>query len=90
MTRGKPMKRRAARPTVSDHAVLRYLERARGMDIEGIRRHIAGLVRNGVELSGEAVIVEGVKFVLVDNSVVTVLERGWGRNTRPDPEPGDA
>ena len=67
--------RRTAFPKVSDHAVLRYLERARGIEIAAIRRHIAEQVRRGVERGGSAVIVEGVKFVLVENRVVTVLER---------------
>lgn len=62
-------------PSVTDHAVLRYLERAKGVDIEGTRRHIAGLVQRGVAREGVAVIVEGVKFVLNENHVITVLNR---------------
>lgn len=34
---------------VSDHAVLRYLERAHGLDIEAVRRHIAYPVRSSME-----------------------------------------
>lgn len=81
------MKRRPALPSVTDHAMLRYLERTQGVDIAAIRRHIAGRVARGVEHGGSAVIVEGVKFVLVENRVVTVLDRRWGT---PQREVGDA
>jgi hypothetical protein len=64
-------------PSVSDHAVLRYIERAHGVDIDGIRQHISDLVKRGVAAGGDAVVVEGVKFVLRSNVVVTVLEKEW-------------
>jgi hypothetical protein len=63
--------------SVPDHAVIRYLERARGIDMEAIRDHIRGLVRWGVAAGGDAVVVEGVKFVLDENRVITVMERRW-------------
>lgn len=81
------MKCPAPLPSVTDHAVLRYLERAKGVDVRAIRRHIADLVRRGVEKQGDAVVVEGVKFVLVENRVVTVLDRRWHLQKR---EAGDA
>lgn len=81
------MKRPAPLPSVPDHAVLRYLQRAKGVDIEAVRRHIADLVKRGVEKQGDAVVVEGVKFVLRDNVVVTVLDRRWHLQKR---ETGDA
>lgn len=78
MTTRKPI------PSVPDHAVIRYLERAKGIDIEAIREHIRGLVRRGVEARGDAVVVEGVKFVLRDNVVVTVMDRRWPAHKRDD------
>ena len=81
------MKRPAPLPSVPDHAVLRYLQRAKGVDIEAVRRHIADLVKRGVEKQVDAVVVEGVKFVLRDNVVVTVLDRRWHLQKR---ETGDA
>lgn len=68
---------RVPRPIVTDHAVLRYIERKHGVDVAAIREHIAGLVARGVERKGNAVVVEGVKFVLKEHFVVTVLERQW-------------
>ena len=66
---------------VTDHAVLRYLERAHGLDVEAVRRHIAGLCATGAELRAATVVVERVKFVLAEapaeTTVVTVLKARW-------------
>lgn len=69
-------------PTVTDHAVLRYIERAHGVDVEAIRRHVAELVKRGVARRGDAVVVEGVKFVLRHETVITVLNRRWPAKPR--------
>jgi len=58
------VKRRPVEITVSDHAVLRWLERAQGLDIAAIRRLIAGLTVNAAELEAVAVQVGKVRFVL--------------------------
>ncbi|CAK7257530.1 MULTISPECIES: hypothetical protein [unclassified Shinella] len=66
---------------VSDHAILRYLERAHGLDVEAVRRHIASRCATGAELRATTVIVERVKFVLAEREagtvVVTVLKARW-------------
>ncbi|MCW5708692.1 hypothetical protein [Shinella sp.] len=66
---------------VSDHAILRYLERAHGLDVEAVRRHIASRCATGAELRATTVIVERVKFVLAERDagtvVVTVLKARW-------------
>lgn len=61
---------------VTDHAVLRYLERQHGLDVEFFRQHIRQLVLRGAEAGASGVIVENVKFVLLQGSVVTCLEKG--------------
>lgn len=63
------------RPIVSDHAVLRYLERAHGLDVQFFRDHIADLTARGVEHGAIAVGIEGVKFILDGAVVVTTLGR---------------
>lgn len=78
------MSKPASLPSVPDHAVIRYLERAKGVDIDAVRRHIASLVQRGVKANGDAVVVEGVKFVLRGNVVVTVLDRRWPAAKRED------
>ncbi|PWE52134.1 hypothetical protein DEM27_32560 [Metarhizobium album] len=55
---------------VSDHAVLRYLERAHGLDIEAVRRHIAYHCLTGDELRGLASLVNAI---VEGDTVVTVL-----------------
>lgn len=63
------------RADVTDHAVLRYLERGHGIDIGHFRQHIAELCANGARYGAFAVATENVKFVLVDGRVVTTVSR---------------
>ena len=58
------MKRRAVAIVVSDHAVLRWLEREHDLDIEAIRALIAGQVLDAAELAARAVQIGKVRFVL--------------------------
>jgi phage baseplate assembly protein gpV len=68
---------------VSDHAVLRYLERAHRLDVEAVRRHLAGLTVTAVRLGAIAVTVENVKLVLKRNAagdrtvVTTTIMPSW-------------
>ncbi len=62
---------------VTDHAVLRYLEREHGLDVDAVRNHIAGLAATGVQLEAISVKVERVKLLLCGETVVTVLKRNW-------------
>ncbi|QND45220.1 hypothetical protein HB780_05550 (plasmid) [Rhizobium lusitanum] len=62
---------------VSDHAILRYLERAHGLDIEAVRRHIAARCETGVRLGAAGVVIEKVKFIIEDGVVVTTLKARW-------------
>lgn len=60
------MKRRAVEIAVSDHAVLRWLERAQGLNVGVVRRLIAGKVVSAAELGAVAVQLDHVRFVLRD------------------------
>lgn len=62
---------------VTDHAVLQYLARVHGLDIEHFRSHIAGLTQSGVDNGATGVIADGVKFVLNGIAVVTVYDKSW-------------
>lgn len=71
------------RVIVSDHAVLRYLERVGGFDVEGLRRDIQRrMVQNVTGLGAQSVVVEGHRFVVkrTDDAlvVVTVLDKNDG------------
>jgi hypothetical protein len=73
---------------VTDHAVLRYLERAHGLDVEAVRRHLAGRAVNAARLGAIGVTIENVKLVLrheaSEISVVTALEPRWPIRERGD------
>ena len=60
---------------VTDHAVLRYIERRHGIDVDALRSHIATLAVTGVEHGASAVVTEGVRIVLRGQTVVTVLDK---------------
>lgn len=66
---------------VTDHAVLRYLERAHGLDVAAVRRHLAGRVEAGARLGAVGVTIENVKLVLehkaFEVAVVTALKAKW-------------
>lgn len=73
---------------VSDHAMIRYLERVGGFEIERLRAEIAAKLQPLAESGAGAVIVDGHAYVIAHNedgaSVVTVLPAsGRGRQGRP-------
>ncbi len=72
--------------TVSDHAVLRYIERSYGLSLDPIREKIIKLVKGPVAVGASSHTVDDVTFCFEkgrnssDGIVVsTVLERGMGR-----------
>lgn len=76
--------------TVSDHAVLRYLQRAHGVDVEGIRRDLGRRVDQAVgrmEFAAptdcSAAHIDGMTLILKGRVVITVLERK-ASNRRPE------
>lgn len=58
---------------VTDHAVLRYMERAMGLNVELVRQHIAELCRAPATCGASAVRSEGVKFEIINGAVTTVV-----------------
>lgn len=64
-----------ARAQVTDHAVVRYLERVWGVDIDALRARIAREAESGVQHGAAAVNRGKVKFVLQGALVVTVKPR---------------
>lgn len=57
---------------VTDHALIRYLERAMGLNIEIVREHIAGICRGPAAIGAVSVRSEGVRFEIRNNTVLTV------------------
>ena len=70
---------------ITDHAVLRYLERAHGLDVDAVCRHLAGRLTTGARLGAVGVTIDNVKFVLKRDaetvSAVTVLLPQWPART---------
>ncbi|MHB2265832.1 hypothetical protein [Aliihoeflea sp. PC F10.4] len=67
---------------ITDHAMLRYLERAHGLDIEAVRLHLEKRAVNAVRLGAVAVTVENVKLVIEHHkdesaTVTTALRSKW-------------
>lgn len=57
----------------SDHAVLRYLERAMGLNIEMVRAHILGICAGPASFGAVCVRSEGLRFEIASGAVVTVV-----------------
>lgn len=82
------------RHSVTDHAVLRYLERVQGMDIEAVRRGIGRRIDALTEGHDGmcSVVIEGHRFIIVEDRVVTCTltsepKRGQGgRRGKKPPE----
>lgn len=66
-------------PRVSDHALIRFLERAGGFDVEQLRLSIghsltrAMLVCDKIGTSDAVITVDGLRYVVTNGVVVTVL-----------------
>lgn len=58
------MSRRPKRITVSDHAVLRWLERVEGVNVKAIRRRIQRSVRAACDHGASGARLDGVGFCL--------------------------
>ena len=69
-------------PQVSDHALLRWLERRYGFNVEAERKKIDSLCDNAIRAGAKLVKVEGVQFVIKNGRVITTLESPM--STRPE------
>jgi hypothetical protein len=63
-------------PRLSDHAVLRFIERALGLDVDAIRKRImTDVVKDAIASGATTITVEGIRFKVVDGTIVTTLEK---------------
>lgn len=73
--------------TVSDHALIRWLERVRGVDFTGLRWELAALLEpKFAGLPNQAVVIDGFRYVIRDGVVTTILsaDEPWmGAHGRP-------
>lgn len=61
------------RVTVSDHAVLRYLDRVLGVDVEHLRRQIGQRVAHAAHQGACGIIIDGYSYKIENETVTTVL-----------------
>jgi hypothetical protein len=62
-------------PIVSNHAILRFLERVHGVDVESVRKRIlTPLVIEAVKAGATRITVEGVRFIIKNGVIVTAWE----------------
>lgn len=61
---------------VSDHAILRYLERAMGLNIQVVREHIIEVCDAAAAIGAVCVRTEGLRFEIANNAVTTVVPDG--------------
>jgi hypothetical protein len=57
---------------VTDHAVLRYLERGMGLNVEIVREHIAAVCAGPAAFGAVCVRSESLRFEIVHGAVTTV------------------
>lgn len=67
---------------VTDHAVLRYIERVQGLDVEAVRQHIARLCALPAAAGAMCVRAEGVKFEISKSGAVVSVVPGGGVASR--------
>ena len=66
---------KAPEPKVSEHALLRYIERVHGIDMKELENIIlTEKVKNAMFLGATSVTCDGYRYVLKDNVVITVTE----------------
>ncbi|MEL7167538.1 MAG: hypothetical protein AAGL96_18910 [Pseudomonadota bacterium] len=68
------------RPIVSDHAVLRYIERVYGVDIEGLRKRIERITDEAREKGASGVNSGGVSYKLSGSGRVITVTGTLGRS----------
>ena len=62
---------------VTDHALVRYMERVLGYDVEAIRKSmVTPDVITALHIGASKVNIHGIEFRCSDRKVVTVIDRG--------------
>lgn len=74
---------------VTDHAVIRYLERVQGFDVEAVRREIRRKVSLVLEHpTATGILIDGFRYVLAQGAVISIIDVYQSKH-RADDEPVD-
>lgn len=57
---------------VTDHAVVRYMERALGVNVEGLRRRIGRRADKAFKAGASSVTIDGLRYTVRNGALVTV------------------
>lgn len=68
---------------ITDHAMLRYLERVVGFDFSGFRDTLERRLQPAIDAGAGVAKIDDTTFIISDNRVVTVLPEG-GRPKKAD------
>jgi hypothetical protein len=71
----------ASLPRVSDHALIRWLERKHKLDVEYFRSDLADVVGPVAGVGDVVVKKDGLKFLVRGDTVVTVIEQDGDPST---------
>lgn len=66
-------------PIITDHALIRWLERLQGIDLTVFREEIAAITRRAVSAGACSVTKDRFRYCLAGATVVTVKPRNVGR-----------
>lgn len=58
---------------VTDHALLRHLERVRAIDIEAVRRELGHKVDAAIEAGASSTVAEGIRYVLIEDRLISCV-----------------
>lgn len=69
-------------PSITEHALFRYLERVKGIDMEHYRAEVAALVQPYVAIGARRVLIDGFSYEFDDNRLTTVQPAKRGKQQR--------
>lgn len=72
-------------PVVSDHALVRWLERVHGIDMEFYRQKLAEEVGPVAGVGDMAITRSGIKFLVRDDTLITVVDNPqyqWSKKSK--------
>ena len=67
---------------VSDHALVRFLDRAGGLAVEDLRAELAGSLERArcaagaIGIDEYVVVADGLEYIIRDGTLITILVRG--------------
>lgn len=61
------------RAHVTDHAVLRHLERVQRIDVEQVRLELGHIVDAAVKAGAKATVADGIRYILIEDRLISCV-----------------